>query len=289
MPQLALTKQLPGDIEEDVPFADKPPKERYRILKMLLGAGIFFLWDAKRGRFISTKTGRVIRADTLRRFVMEAAAKSEERLASLAERLAPGPIAGVIAGPGIPGVTGAGLPAIPAAGAITQAERLAAGEITQREFQVAMQKEIVKAESAMVASAVGGLKQMKQPEWQKVAIQIRQQQGSLMGFGKDIVTSRLSPAQIAARARLYARAIYATHMNEMTDFKKSMGARFARRILHQGAIHCEECPDLAARGWVPIEDLVPIGDTPCIVNCRCAIEYSGEGEPNQARLIGMPD
>jgi hypothetical protein len=78
-------------------------------------------------------------------------------------------------------------------------------------------------------------------------------------------------------------------MNEMTDLKRGMGARSARRILHEGAIHCEECPDLAKLGWVPIDDLVPIGDTACIVNCRCAIEYSNEGAVNPATMIGMPD
>src|SRR5580765_3935423 len=91
--QLALTKQVPGDAEDDVAFRDKPPKERARILRLLLLAGIFFLWDSKRGKFISTKTGRVIRADTLRRWVVEAADKYEERLATLAENLSPGPSA----------------------------------------------------------------------------------------------------------------------------------------------------------------------------------------------------
>ena len=254
--QLALAKQ--SVLDDDEPLKDKTPKERARILKALLAAGIFFLWDSKRGKFISTKTGRVIRADTLRKWVIAAADKYEERLASLAKNVTPGPTA-------------------------------AAGEITQREFQMTMQKEIAKAESAMTASAVGGLKQMKPREWNNVAIQIRKQQTAMVGFGKDIVQTKLSPAEIAARARLYARAIYATHMNEMTDFKKSMGAKSARRILHEGAIHCEDCPDLAKLGWVPIEDLVPIGDTACIVNCRCAIEYSGEGQPSAATMIGMPD
>jgi hypothetical protein len=265
---LALAKQTPDDLQaDDVAFADKPPKERHLILKAALAAGIFFLWDSKRGRFVSTKTGRVIRADTLRRWVIEAAAKSEERLASLAEKL-----------------TAAG----PASGPITQAE-LAAGRITEGEFQKAMQHEMVKAESAMRASAVGGLKAMNPPQWQKVAVEIRKQQSSLVGFGTDIVRSKLSPAQIIARAELYARSIYASHMNAMTDLKQGMGSKFARRILHQGAIHCEDCPPLAAQGWVPIDQLVPIGDTACMVNCRCAIEYSGEGQPSAATMIGMPD
>jgi hypothetical protein len=262
---LALAKQ--ADLEDDdVAFADKPPKERHRILKTLLLAGIFFLWDSKRGRFISTKTGRAIRADQLRRWVIEASEKSEERLAALAEKLTAGTTTGQI----------------------VQGE-ITAGKITEAQFQRAMQQEIVKAESAMTASAVGGLKAMKPPQWAKVAVRISQQQTALVGFGRDIVTSKLSPAEIAARARLYARAIYATHMNEMTDLKQGMGARFARRILHQGAIHCEDCPPLAEKGWVPIDQLVPIGDTECIVNCRCAIEYSGEGQPSAATMIGMPD
>jgi hypothetical protein len=71
--QLALAKQ--SVLDDDEPLKDKPPKERARILKALLAAGIFFLWDSKRGKFISTKTGRVIRADTLRKWVIAAADK----------------------------------------------------------------------------------------------------------------------------------------------------------------------------------------------------------------------
>jgi hypothetical protein len=267
---LALAKQD----DPNIAFADKPAEERHRILKAALAAGILFLWDRKRGKFISTKTGRVIRADTLRKWVIEASQKSEGRLAKFAEMLA----AGVPAGPtALPPALPAALPAAPASA------------ISHREFQMAVQKEIAKAESSMVASAVGGLKQMKVPEWQRVAIQIRKQQAALVGFSTDIVQNRLSSDQIISRAQLYARAIYATHMNQMTDLKEGMGSKFARRILHQGAIHCEDCPPLAKLGWVPIENLVPIGDTACIVNCRCAIEYSGEGQPSAATMIGMPD
>jgi hypothetical protein len=258
MAQLALAKQLPPDSEDDIAFADKPPEARHRILKAALAAGIFFLWDAKRGKFISTKTGRVVPPATLRRFVVEASLGSENRLENAAERLA-------------------------------------AKEITQTEFQMLMQREVAKAESAMVASARGGLKQMMPPQWNKVAVQISKQRGALTGFSTDIVQSKLSPKEIISRAQLYARAIYATHMNEMTDFKQGMGAKSARRILHQGSMHCADCPELADKGWVAIADLVPIGDTACMVNCRCAIQYSDEpptaASPGEGYVgaIGMPD
>lgn len=37
--------------------------------------------------------------------------------------------------------------------------------------------------------------------------------------------------------------------------------------------NCNDCPPLADLGWVPIDEMVPIGESACLVRCRCSVEY----------------
>jgi hypothetical protein len=81
---------------------------------------------------------------------------------------------------------------------------------------------------------------------------------------------------------MYADALYSTFANVQTAREASLGGqRYARRIIDPAAEHCDECPELADRGWVPIEEMVPIGDTTCLTNCRCEIEYSDGADAEQ--------
>lgn len=57
------------------------------------------------------------------------------------------------------------------------------------------------------------------------------------------------------------------------------GKTRARRNLGPNEEHCEDsadrpgCIELAALGWIPIEQMVPIGDATCYSNCQCTISY----------------
>lgn len=61
----------------------------------------------------------------------------------------------------------------------------------------------------------------------------------------------------------------------------NLGYREGRRLLSP-ADHCRDshdrpgCVELAALGWVPIHQVVRLGDATCRQNCRCVIQYRGK-------------
>jgi hypothetical protein len=224
------------------PFADKPPEERHRILRAALAAGILWLWDSSRRRYINVRTGRLVRQETLDRWITEIGEGARGRM-------------------------------------LTLAERLNRKEISNAEWQIAMQAEIKQAHRAMAVLAKGGKAEMGPRDWGRVGQKIAAQNAYLLRFGAEIASGQVSEAQLPNRAQMYADAAYATYQNSVALRERSSGVRTARRVLDTGAQHCEDCPPLAALGWVPIDELVPIGATDCQVNCRCTIEYQTEAEP----------
>lgn len=98
---------------------------------------------------------------------------------------------------------------------------------------------------------------------------IDRQAGFLSRFRQQIVAGGVkSAAVLIDRARRYGGAVWAGAMN---TFKAIMGEREIRgmRVLDDGAEHCSVCPGLASKTWEPVEDLAPIGDSPCGSRCRC--------------------
>jgi hypothetical protein len=171
---------------------------------------------------------------------------------------------------------------------LTLAKRLNSNEISNAEWQIAMQAEIKQAHRAMAVLAKGGKAMMGPRDWGRVGQKIAAQNAYLLRFGAEIATGQVSEAQLANRAQMYADASYATYQNSITLRERAAGVRLARRVLDTGAQHCEDCPPLAALGWIPIEELVPIGATECQVQCRCTIEYQTEAEapPVEEQVAG---
>jgi hypothetical protein len=117
--------------------------------------------------------------------------------------------------------------------------------------------------------------------------QIRALEASIVEMQKAL---EVSAAQLLNRSTMYADALYSTHENAILQRERRAGVIEARRILDPEANHClpdpkrnmRSCPELAEDSegnqldWARIEDVVPIGETPCAVNCRCSIEYRRE-------------
>ncbi len=61
----------------------------------------------------------------------------------------------------------------------------------------------------------------------------------------------------------------------------NLGYREARRVLTP-ADHCHDsddrpgCVELAALGWVPIQQVVRLGDATCRQHCKCVMEYQSK-------------
>ena len=82
-----------------------------------------------------------------------------------------------------------------------------------------------------------------------------------------------------SRAGLYGSYGNALWQNIGLDQAKKKELTEARRILGPTEDHCHDesdrpgCWELWKAGWVPIADMVPIGDAACYSHCQCHIKY----------------
>jgi hypothetical protein len=88
------------------------------------------------------------------------------------------------------------------------------------------------------------------------------------------------------RMGMYGMASKGVWENWRLWMAKKMGYTEARRVLGV-AEHCRDehdplgehishgCVELADLGWIPIGDVVPIGQATCLSNCKCRIIYRG--------------
>jgi hypothetical protein len=82
-----------------------------------------------------------------------------------------------------------------------------------------------------------------------------------------------------SRAGLYGSYGYSFWQNLGLERSKKKGLTEARRILGPTEIHCRDssdrsgCWELWKKGWVPIGEMVPIGEATCYSHCQCHIKY----------------
>lgn len=91
-----------------------------------------------------------------------------------------------------------------------------------------------------------------------------------------------TPASAFNRSRAYLRSLYITFQTLWHRAHIAAGYTHARRILTP-AEHCRDkvtesgilhgCLETAARGWIPILEMPPIGSLVCKQFCKCWMEY----------------
>jgi hypothetical protein len=149
--------------------------------------------------------------------------------------------------------------------------RLAAnGSISPRQFYEAMQQEIKLATNTNAALAKGGWAQMTQADWGANGYQLRQEYANLRNFANEIAAGNLSPAQIEARANLYANSTYSRYWEIRTEQERQAGMVQEKLVTMGDSRVCEECMAEAGRGLMPIGTFNP----PIHPGCRCDVEYS---------------
>ena len=153
------------------------------------------------------------------------------------------------------------------------------GAITPAEFFRAMQSELRALYNSTSALAVGGWNRMTPVEWGRngriLGLGTKEypvgEYTSLRNFAQDILDGKLTAAQAMARARLYSGKAYSRFWAEETLRLQAAGYAEERWLDVGDERECNRCPELAARGWVPIGTLPNPGDgsTPCLGACRC--------------------
>lgn len=146
------------------------------------------------------------------------------------------------------------------------------GRITPAEFFRAMQGELRALHNACAALGVGGWGKVTPQIWGRNGQTLRGEYAYLRDFCEAVANGELTPAQAAARARLYAGKAYSRFWAEDRLQQIAAGMVEERWDDTGDDRECSDCHALAARGWVPIGTLPSPGDgsTECLGACRCS-------------------
>ncbi len=93
-----------------------------------------------------------------------------------------------------------------------------------------------------------------------------------------------SGAQVLNGSALTRAGLYGSYGNGLYQnidlyYAQANGYTEAKRVLGPTEDHCHDdgirqgCVELARKGWMPLGDMVPIGDATCYSNCLCRIVY----------------
>lgn len=156
------------------------------------------------------------------------------------------------------------------------AEQLREGNIDLVSWQVRMAREIKNVQLYSAAAAKGGWAQLSPADLGRVGQSVQAQLRYLNRFAQQIRT-REQPldGNMVARARLYAqsgRQMY--HRTERLEME-TRGYTHERSIRYAGD-SCPGCVSEAAKGWMRIGSMVPIGQRDCKGNDRCSVAYRKE-------------
>jgi len=155
------------------------------------------------------------------------------------------------------------------------------GTISQGEWYRRMKAEIRAAYRATIVAAEGGFSQMTPSKWGRFGAVMKAEYKFLDGFLRDIKSGKWRGKRAVARAGRYGNSISRIYESWRLQMHRALGFSEARRVLSV-AEHChteaglEGCVELAARGWVSIDQIVEIGETPCDGGCKCSIEYQNQ-------------
>jgi hypothetical protein len=170
----------------------------------------------------------------------------------------------------------------------TLAESLKAGEITVEEWELAMRELSKDVHLYNAAAARGGWANLSADDFGRVGRIVRDEYAYLRNFRHDLERGTPMDGRFLARTRLYAQAGRETFHKVERQGQLEQGKTVERSILG-AADHCDLCVSEAARGWVLIGQLIPIGQRTCGRNCKCTIEYSSVNELADNANAGKTD
>jgi len=155
---------------------------------------------------------------------------------------------------------------------------LEAGRITVDEWKRSFDRTIKSSHILAGAFAVGGIVLASRNTF--VNTQIDLQLEFADAFSEEIRKNKAgSFAKIRARAKGYTRAAQQTFVNLELELVKQSGFRKEAFNILRSNEPCNpkngiiSCPQLTAKAWMPVDEMVRIGDRACGIYCRCYIAY----------------
>lgn len=152
------------------------------------------------------------------------------------------------------------------------AEQLRARQISLDQWELEMRGAIKDVHLYSTAAAKGGWAQLAPADYGTIGRRVRDQYAYLERFAADIAAGYPLDGRFVQRAKLYAQSARVSYEDAVRDEMLALGMVEERNLLHP-AEHCDRCIGESVRGWVPIGELLPIGERTCGVNDHCTVEY----------------
>jgi len=159
------------------------------------------------------------------------------------------------------------------------AQQLVEGSISLAEWEATMAARLKDVLIAATATArAGNWALISEADLAQLEAALEEQLQYLHGFAEAIYDKDQAEEPLTtvvhARAKMYAGAAWALYWL-LTHGQKKEKFAWVRWNLAP-AEHCDDCLELDARGWMPIEELTQFpgdGTTQCLTNCKCYLEY----------------
>jgi hypothetical protein len=155
-------------------------------------------------------------------------------------------------------------------------QQLVDGEINLAEWQIQTSTLLKHLHVAMGLAASGGVNGADASTLGFIGSQIKEQYKFLRKFARDIKSGKQKlDRSLVARSALYTQSARGTHEKVRVRSAVQNGLTEERNILG-ASDHCHGasngCIEQQKRGWVPIGQLVPVGERLCMANCRCSTQ-----------------
>jgi hypothetical protein len=169
-----------------------------------------------------------------------------------------------------------------------QAGRMIRGEIDLATWQQQMAAQMKSQHTASMILGKGGVAQVTEEDALYLEGELRFQYERLNRFAIQIQNGEriaASEGVIKTRVEMYSEAAVPTYEEARRAGAQDAGADEERRVLGQ-AEHCDTCIIQAALGWSPIGSLNRIGQSECLMRCRCHFEYKAKKKALEKRPPG---
>jgi hypothetical protein len=156
------------------------------------------------------------------------------------------------------------------------AQRLIDGKIDLQMWEAMMLDAVKKTHVSAALLGVGGVDGLTPVSRQALSDSVQFHLSALHDFATEIESGE-QPVNgtLANRAGFYGDAVTGTYEDFRRLKQEEIGVQFERRVLGPvGTEHCPDCVAAAKLGWQPLGTLPRIGQSRCLMNCKCSFKFS---------------
>ncbi|MBN3949362.1 MAG: hypothetical protein HWQ38_24030 [Nostoc sp. NMS7] len=163
------------------------------------------------------------------------------------------------------------------------------GKITLRAWQEQFAESLKILHTQQYLLGIGGQSQMEKTDYLVLARELKNQYKYLRNFAVDLTKGVMSPAQFQIRAAMYAKAAKVSYFRGEKQAAVRSGLDGAYRVLGESDYHCIQCPQYAAMGIVPIDEVVyPTQRCDCRIACLCRLVFTKLSDAIKPKVVEQP-